>query len=124
MCIYSPESWPSDEAFANAWSTLPAYNFMDNSKLVYIFLRLDETYAASKIEGVTVTGPLTIEHILPQQWQEQWPLQDGSQGLTLEELWNADASDARAAATKNRDAVLQTFGNLTCYQGTQFRRFN
>lgn len=105
--------WPSDEAFANAWNTQPAYNFMDNSKLVYILLRLNETYAVNKMEGITVTGPLTIEHILPQQWQEHWPLQDGTKGLSVEELWNAEPSDARTVATRNRDALLQTLGNLT-----------
>ncbi len=105
--------WPSDTAFADAWSTQQAYQIMDNSKLAYILMRLNETYTVNKMEGITIDSPLTIEHLLPQQWQEQWPLQDGSKGLTFEELWNADASDARAVATRNRDALLQTFGNLT-----------
>jgi hypothetical protein len=90
--------WPSDEKFANAWSTLPAYNLLDNSKLVYILLRLSETYAVRKMENVTVAGPLSVEHLLPQQWQDEWPLQDGSKGLTFDELWSADAGDTRAVA--------------------------
>jgi hypothetical protein len=56
---------------------------------------------------------LTVEHILPQNWVEHWPLGDGSTGLESAALWSADETDAIAIATHARNAACQTLGNLT-----------
>ena len=56
---------------------------------------------------------MTVEHLLPQDWTDHWPLPDGSKGLTYTELWDRPQDDSVAQATKLRDAMLQTFGNLT-----------
>ena len=55
----------------------------------------------------------TVERILPQQWIDQWPLDDGSKGMSSHERVDADDGHPRALATRNRHALLQTFGNLT-----------
>lgn len=106
-------TWPTDEAFAEAWRTRPAYELMNNAKLVHILWRLDGTYRTKFHEQVTLDRPLTVEHILPQNWTDHWPLATGEHGLTSEELWDADADDSRAAATRQRNATVQTMGNLT-----------
>lgn len=105
--------WPSDDSFAEAWRTQHAYQVLNNPKVVHILKRLSETYLTTKNEAVSVDGALTVEHILPQQWHANWPLPDGSTGLSNEALWTSGASDARAAATRERNTLLQTMGNLT-----------
>jgi hypothetical protein len=105
--------WPSDQAFKEAWRSRHVYQTLNNPKIVHIFKRLNETYVSHKMEGVAIEGPLTVEHLLPQQWTEHWPLPDGSKGMTTQELWDTDPEDQRAAATRKRNAALQTFGNLT-----------
>lgn len=105
--------WPSDDAFKNAWWTRHAYQTLNNPKIVYILKRLSDTYFGNKMEHVSVEGPLTVEHILPQQWISNWPLPDGSQGMTAKELWDAPIDDPRAQATRERNTLLQTLGNLT-----------
>lgn len=105
--------WPSDAAFSEAWRTKHAYQTLNNSKLVYIFKRLNDTYLVSKMESVSIDNALTIEHILPQSWVEHWPLPDGSLGMTGMDLWLAEEGDPRAVATRKRNAALQTLGNLT-----------
>ena len=65
------------------------------------------------MENVNVEGPLTVEHILPQQWVEHWPLPDGTTGFTFSELFDVGENDPRAFATRRRNEVLQTLGNLT-----------
>lgn len=105
--------WPSDEKFAEAWRTTHAYHVLNNSKIVHILKRLSDTYVTGKMEAVSISGELTVEHILPQQWQAKWLLPDGSPGLSTEALWTADKDDQRAAATRKRNATLQTIGNLT-----------
>ncbi len=105
--------WPSDDAFANAWMTAHIYHRLNNPLVVHALRRLSETFLTSKMEDVTVEGPLSIEHIMPQQWIKHWPLSDGSQGLTWSELIEANPEDERARATRTRDGLVQTIGNLT-----------
>jgi len=105
--------WPTDAAFGEAWRSKHVYQTLNNPKVVHILKRLNATFLGSKNELVSVDGALTVEHILPQNWIEHWPLQDGSKGLTVAELWTAEPQDAKATATRNRNAILQTFGNLT-----------
>ncbi len=105
--------WPSDETFAEAWRTKFAYHALNNPKIVHILKRLSDTYMTGKSEVVTVESDLTVEHILPQQWQAKWPLADGSDGLTTALLLTASNDDIRAEASRKRNQALQTFGNLT-----------
>lgn len=106
-------AWPSDAEFSEKWRKIEAYNLLGNSKLVHVFKRLNETYVGKKMESIIIDGPLTIEHLLPQNWVEHWSLLDGSKGMPWAEIWQADESDPVAAASKNRNGVCQAFGNLT-----------
>lgn len=105
--------WPTDVVFGEAWRSKHVYQTLNNPKVVHILKRLNATYLGSKSELVSVDGALSVEHILPQNWLDHWPLPDGSRGLTANELWNAGPQDAKAIATRRRNAALQTFGNLT-----------
>jgi hypothetical protein len=105
--------WPTDEMFLAAWSEIHAYQLLNNPKIVHILRRLSDFYLGPKSEQLSIEGPLTVEHLLPQKWLEHWPLEDGSKGLTHNELWQAEPGDERAAKTRRRNTLLQTFGNLT-----------
>lgn len=105
--------WPKDERFSEAWRTQHAYHLLNNPKVVHILSRLNDSYATSKMESIQFEGALTVEHILPQGWVENWPLQDGAKGLTVLDMFMADEADARMIASRARNQVLQTFGNLT-----------
>ena len=105
--------WPSNERFSEAWRAQHAYQVLNNPKIVHILKRLSDTFMTGKMETVSIESALTVEHILPQQWQSHWPLQDGSVGLTPGQLWTASKDDVRTQATRKRNAALQTFGNLT-----------
>lgn len=105
--------WPDDAAFSDAWLNNPAYELLSNPKLVHIFKRLNQTFASPKSEKISVDQPLSIEHILPRTWVENWPLPDGSRGMDLLELEEADANNPRALATQHRKRLVQTFGNMT-----------
>jgi len=105
--------WPSDDAFRVAWGSVYAYQVLNNPKIVYILKRLNEAIHRTTMEDVSVDGPLSVENIMPQQWVTNWTLPDGSKGMSFEESWNADSTDPRAVATRQRNAAVQTFGNLT-----------
>ncbi len=105
--------WPSDDQFMEAWYSNHAYQTLNSFKIVHTLKRLNTTYIEDKMESLTIEGTLTVEHILPQQWIERWALPDGTKGMSFVELYNAEKSDARAEATRARNAALQTIGNLT-----------
>lgn len=106
-------AWPSDDLFSSAWLNVSAYRTLNRGKLTHILQRLNSTYQSSKNEVLSIESDLTVEHILPQQWKENWLLSDGTPGMSWEELEDSDPSDARAIATSERERAIQTFGNLT-----------
>jgi hypothetical protein len=61
----------------------------------------DEARSLLAEEGHVQRGTLTIEHVLPQKWQEHWPLPEGDE---LE-------------AVHHRERLLHSLGNLTLVNG-------
>lgn len=105
--------WPSDQEFRASWENRNAYQILNNPKMVYVLKRLNDSYLTTKHEDITIDCPLTVEHIMPQDWALNWPLPDGSQRLDANELNGASVEDLREAATAHRNALVQSFGNLT-----------
>jgi hypothetical protein len=95
--------WPTDEEFRQAWVNNPIYQ-TTRGRVGMILEALDLQLTTSKQEVVHVTGPLSIEHILPQQWSSSdWPYPAcATQG---------DGNQEGLAA--QRSLLLHTFGNLT-----------
>lgn len=106
-------AWPTDEQFFGAWQGRDAYHDLNNAKLVHVLSRLNDTYLTSRNERVQIESPLTVEHLLPQAWLKNWPLQTGENGLSFRELLDSSSDDPRAVSTRRRDALVQTIGNLT-----------
>jgi hypothetical protein len=50
---------------------------------------------------------------MPQDWLENWPLPDGSKGMTFQEALESEEGNPVAEGTMRRNSMLQTFGNLT-----------
>lgn len=105
--------WPDDETLKVSWLTRHAYQSLQQQKVVYVLRRLDESFRTNKQESIVISGPLTVEHIMPQNWIEHWPLSDGSKGALGSELYSLPPDDPRGKNTKERNALAQTLGNLT-----------
>jgi uncharacterized protein with ParB-like and HNH nuclease domain len=105
--------WPDDASFREAWLRKPLYGPLNNPKLVHLYGRLNPTFMSSKSEKLFFAKQPTVEHIMPQGWISNWPLPDGSPGMTMVELWGASEADPRAVATRDRERAIQTLGNLT-----------
>jgi Protein of unknown function (DUF1524) len=104
--------WP-DASFREAWLHKPLYGPLNSPKLVHLFGRLNQTFMSNKSERVVFKEAPTIEHIMPQAWQENWPLPDGAKGMDFVELMKASEDDKRAVVTRKREIAAQTLGNLT-----------
>jgi uncharacterized protein with ParB-like and HNH nuclease domain len=90
------ERWPDDSEFGQAWRTVPVYRTLSRGRLRMILEALELGVRTKKHEKQPVPARLSIEHLLPQAWQANWPLP-------------ADKVDAK----EERDALLHTIGNLT-----------
>jgi hypothetical protein len=105
--------WPSDAAFRDAWMSKPVYEILNNPKLVWILSQLSHAYFGGKSEQLSIDSALSVEHLLPQEWTEHWPLADGSKGLDRYEIWAAAPTDPLLSPSRDRHACVHTMGNLT-----------
>jgi hypothetical protein len=103
--------WPDDNAFRDNWLNKPTR--LSSLQLVHLLCRLNRTFMSPKSESVVFEKPPTIEHILPQSWQTNWPLPDGSKGLDFLDMLGISDTDPRVIASNARESAVQTIGNLT-----------
>lgn len=94
--------WPNNEEFGNAWRTCNFYNSLSQVKQRMVLLALNKALESPKSEHVQISGALTIEHLMPQSWQEYWPLQPVN-----------DDIEAVRQQQERRNRLLHTIGNLT-----------
>ena len=109
--------WPDDSTFEEGWMRSRVYRSFGNQRLVHIFSRINNRLSCSRSEVVLSDLPtvkhLTVEHLMPQKWVDNWPLLDGRRGLTTQELGEKGEDDKLAEATRRRNRALNRIGNLT-----------
>jgi hypothetical protein len=101
--------FPSDDEFQNAIASNPVYQwFLKKERLVDILWEL-ELKARDKFTVPTGRPDfVSVEHVLPQSWEEHWPLTNGRKAS------NGVADDEKMAVEINhRQMLLHTLGNLT-----------
>ena len=94
--------WPTDEQFRSAWVGRPIYELLTRGRVRIVLEALELALHTGKSERVQIESKLTIEHVMPQQWAEHWPLPSD---VVSEE------------ATNRRNRLIHTFGNLTLVTG-------
>jgi hypothetical protein len=94
--------WPSAGVVRSTLRTLPAYTVLPRSRLRMVLEGLEEGMRSGLTENVTLPTDLTVEHVLPQEWTQNWPLPDG-----------VDPVQARL----DREDAKHRIGNLTLVTG-------
>lgn len=89
--------WPSDGNFRRAILDVPAYRRLKRSRVRLVLEAVEAALYDGKSEKIEIIEDLTVEHMMPQDWQENWRLPEGSY---------QDAGQVR-------DDLIHTFGNLT-----------
>ena len=114
--------WPRDEEFRRGFMLNPLYpRLLDAPKMRSILVELENALRTERTEEpvAPALGNLDIDHMLPMEWPEHWPLPDGTQVTSGEVLLAKLTSptdpkiNAKDAAIHTREAALQTIGNLT-----------
>lgn len=89
--------WPDDTEFTDGLIALPLYRTLKGARVRLLLEAFERSLYDKRTEPVDVPGGLTIEHIMPNAWEEHWPLPEGAQ----------------EDAAKLRNGAVQTIGNLT-----------
>jgi hypothetical protein len=93
--------WPTDDEMWDFLLTRTVYGYHGQKRIVMLLRAVETSLYSSKVEAVSVPKELSVEHVMPQKWADNWPLPGG---LPPEELVEAEAS---------RNAKLHLIGNLT-----------
>ncbi|MFT7577104.1 MAG: hypothetical protein ACI9XZ_003499 [Alphaproteobacteria bacterium] len=66
------DRWPTDDEFRSSWMTNPLYENLTRPRMRLILEAIEADMRTDKAESAAVPKSLTIEHILPQAWEEHW----------------------------------------------------
>ena len=91
--------WPSDRQVKDVFVHDPLYRMLRRARLRILLEGIESAMRTDKTELSSVTANLTIEHIMPQAWRQNWKLP-------------ADPQD-RSRAEEERDRLVNSIGNLT-----------
>ncbi len=105
--------WPDDARFKQAWLAKPAYNSVGPGRVQYALREIERRLHQPRAERIEILSELTVEHVLPGEWIEQWPFPNGNRGVTWLEQFDKSRSADDVEATAKRDRAKNTFGNLT-----------
>lgn len=112
---------PSNADIAAACEQFDAYARISSQKLRYILKCVEESMRTKFDEVTVTTSNLSIEHVLPQKWSENWALKNGSH-VEFESVWEANSAaveldDEIKTQMQERQRVVNTLGNLTLITG-------
>jgi hypothetical protein len=89
--------WPTDAEFREHLLTRPIYGTVNQARVRMLLETAEARLLTAKTEKVPIPPKLTIEHVIPQTWEETWPL----------------PSTASSEAKQRRRDALHRLGNLT-----------
>ena len=91
-------AWPSDRDVTYALVSSPLYRLLTRGRLRLVLEEVERRLRSAMAEQLDVPKNLTIEHLMPQSWQQNWPLPD----CVTQEL-----------AEHERNVLIHSVGNLT-----------
>jgi len=92
------DRWPGDAEFEDAWTNNPLYENLTRPRIRFLLEAMEEASRTGFAEELAAPRRLTIEHVMPQGWRENWQL-------------------PQAGSETQRDRIVQTIGNLTLLNG-------
>ncbi len=95
--------WPNDHRMEDEFMTRRVYS-LSKRRLRILLEGIEGELRTDKAESDSVPRNLTIEHIMPQQWRENWGLQQVPSPLDVESEFEA---------AQRRDSLIHSIGNLT-----------
>jgi hypothetical protein len=97
--------WPTDPEFSDFLRTRDVYGTVSQPRLVMALAAVEASLYSNKTDAPELAGALSVEHLIPQEWETHWPLTAVDRSMLEGEVLE------RAAA--ERGARLHRLGNLT-----------
>ena len=97
--------WPADAEFREFLTSRDVYGSVSQPRLVMALAAVEATLYSNKTDVPQLADNLSLEHLMPQGWEENWPL-CGIDGKFLE-------GDQLELATTQRSTHVHRLGNLT-----------
>ncbi|MGO8961266.1 MAG: HNH endonuclease family protein [Streptosporangiaceae bacterium] len=97
--------WPGDAEFTDFLRTREVYGTVSQPRLVMALAAAEASLYTNKTDVPVLADDLSLEHLIPQEWETHWPLTDAD-GRALE-------GEALEQASVERWGCLNRLGNLT-----------
>lgn len=101
------DRWPKDAEFRQGWLGRDQYKSARQPRLRYIFEQIEQAKRTALSEEIEIKSALTVEHIMPQKWRENWPIKG------FEHLEAGSMDPDQLSAEIARDECINKLGNLT-----------
>jgi len=98
------DRWPDDAEFRNSWLGRDQYKNARQPRLRLIFEGIEQRKRSLLNEDIEIRSALTIEHIMPQSWRDNWPVPQVEGEIDI--LGEIDTETARSMC-------IDKMGNLT-----------
>jgi Protein of unknown function DUF262/Protein of unknown function (DUF1524) len=98
------DRWPDDAEFRNGWLGRDQYKNARQPRLRLIFEGIEQRKRSLLNENIEIHSTLTIEHIMPQSWRDNWPVPPAEGEINI--LGAVDNEIARSMC-------INKMGNLT-----------
>lgn len=108
------DRWPDDSEWGAAWLTRDQYKGARQPRLRFIFESIELAKRTALSEDIEIKSDLTVEHILPQRWLENWPIL-GFESVGEEHL---NSNFEYLSKQMERNVVVNKMGNLTLLTGS------
>jgi hypothetical protein len=97
--------WPRDAEFTEFLQFRDVYGIVSQPRLVMALAAVEASLYSNKTDIPALADHLSLEHLIPQAWEENWPLAH-DEGRPAEEAVSEEAIESRLAH-------LNRLGNLT-----------
>jgi hypothetical protein len=97
--------WPHDEEFIDFLRTREVYGTVSQPRLVMALAAVEASLYSNKTDVPEVADALSLEHLMPKEWETYWPL-TSAEGKALE-------GEVLEQVSAERSARLNRLGNLT-----------
>ena len=95
--------WPDNQMLENEFLSAPIYRMLTRGRLRMVLEGIETELRTNWSESQAVPRNLTIEHVMPRMWQENWQLPENMED--------------RTGAALKRDSLVHSIGNLTLVTG-------
>ncbi|UCI29447.1 DUF262 domain-containing protein [Mesorhizobium sp. B4-1-4] len=99
--------WPTDKEWKDSWLGRDQYKASRQPRLRHLFEAIEHVKRANDGEIIAIKSDLTLEHIMPQKWRQNWPVPG------FDHLEEGEVDVEHTSREMDRERAINKLGNLT-----------